>query len=62
MRILEATYLDVLSLVLWYNTGEPTSLVDRTRRHFTLLDQTVLDRNPVIVFSEGRSLVNDTSS
>jgi len=56
------THLNVNSLELRNNVGKSTSLVDGARRHLLLGDDSVGDGDPVIVLSEGRSLMNETSS
>ena len=56
------TNLDVLTLKVWNLLGEAASIVNRARRLLVGADDAVRKRNAVIVFSERRRLVDDTSS
>lgn len=56
------TDLDVNALELWDDLGEPTGLVDRARRLLLATDDAVRDGNPVVVFSKGGRLVDESGS
>lgn len=42
--------------------GKPTGIIDRTRRHILFAKHTVLDRDAVIILTEGGRLVNNTGT
>jgi hypothetical protein len=54
--------LYVLSLEVWDFVRVVPFLIDRTRRHLILPDNTLSNSDTVIVFSKGWSLMNDTRS
>jgi hypothetical protein len=56
------THLDVLALILWHFRGKLSNLVDGTWRDLIVPDDLVRNSNPVIVFSKGRRLVDDTGT
>lgn len=56
------THLDVLTDKVGNFFSVDTLLVDGTRRHLLLSDDTFTDGDTVIVVTESRSLVNDTST
>ena len=55
-------HLDVLTLEIRNFVGVLSFLVDRTGRHLLLSDNTLPDRDSMIVLSERGRLVNDSSS
>lgn len=59
---LRVRVLDVLALVLLDLTGELARLVEWAGRDLILSHDAVRDRDPVIVFSEGRGLVDNTGT
>ncbi len=56
------TDLDMDTLEIRHLGGKSTDFVDRTRWHLIFRDDTVRDGDPVIVFTERRSLVDNTST
>ena len=47
---------------VWNFRSEATRVVDGTRRHLVRADDTVLNTDAVIVFTERRGLVDDAST
>lgn len=58
----KVTHFDMKPLKVGYFAGEATLIVDRTGRHLVGSKHTMGDGNTVIVFTEGGSLVNNTST
>lgn len=54
--------LDILTFKVGHLTRIIPSLINRTRRHLILANDSFSNRDSVIIFSESRSLMNDTRS
>lgn len=56
------TYLDVKTRKVGDFLGEDARVIDGARRHFIWSQYTMGNGNAVIIFTEGRRLMNDTGA